>query len=99
MNGEAFAAYNRQVLAPGLLSGTVVICDNLATLRNKDAVQALKNVGCWILYLSSYSPDLNPIQMVFSKLEAHLRRIGARSSDQIFNTLAGVCNLFTPQEC
>jgi hypothetical protein len=56
-----------------------VICDNLATHRNKDAAQALKDVGCWILYLPPYSPDLNPIEMVFSKLKAHLRRIGART--------------------
>ena len=49
MNGEAFAAYIRQVLAPELLPGTVVICDNLATHRNKDAAQALKDVGCCAL--------------------------------------------------
>ena len=99
MNGEAFAAYIRQVLAPELLPGTVVICDNLATHRNKDAAQALKDVGCWVLYLPPYSPDLNPIEMAFSKLKAHLRRIGARTFDQMFNALAEVCNLFTPQEC
>ena len=85
MNGEAFAAYIRQVLTPELLPGTVVICDNLATHRNKDAAQALKDVGCWILYLPPYSPDLNPIEMAFSKLKAHLRRIGARTFDQMFN--------------
>ena len=71
MNGEAFATYIRQVLAPELLPGTVVICDNLATHRNKDAAPALKDVGCWILYLPPYSPDLNPIEMAFSKLKAH----------------------------
>ena len=99
MNGEAFATYIRQVLAPELLPGTVVICDNLATHRNKDAAQALKDVGCWGLYLPPYSPDLNPIEMAFSKLKAHLRRIGARTFDQMSNALAEVCNLFTPQEC
>ena len=72
MDGEAFAAYIREVLAPELLPGTVVICDNLATHRNKDAAQALKDVGCWFLYLPPYSPDLNPIEMAFSKLKAHL---------------------------
>ncbi len=56
MEGETFAAYIRQVLAPELLPGTVVICDNLATPRNKDAAQALKDVGCWFLYLPPYSP-------------------------------------------
>ncbi len=99
MNGEAFATYMRQVLAPELLPGTVVICDNLATHRNKDAAQALKDVSCWILCLPPYSPNLNPIEMAFSKLKAHLRRIGARTFDQMFDALAEVCNLFTPQEC
>ena len=99
MDGEAFAAYIRGVLAPELQPGTVVICDNLATHRNKEAAQALKDVGCWFLYLPPYSPDLNPIEMAFSKLKAHLRRIGARTFDQRFEALAEVCNLFTPQEC
>lgn len=48
--------------------------------------------------LPPYSPDLNPIEMAFSKLKAHLRRIGARTFDQMFDALAEVCDLSTPQE-
>lgn len=99
MNGEAFAAYIREVLVPELNPGTVVICDNLATHRNKVAAQALKNAGCWFLYLPPYSPDLNPIEMAFSKLKAHLRRIGARTFDQMFEALAEICDMFTSHEC
>ena len=99
MNGDAFAAYVRDVLVPELQPGTVVICDNLATHRNKEAAAALKAHGCWFLFLPPYSPDLNPIEMAFSKLKAHLRRIGARTFDQMFSALAEVCELFTPQEC
>ena len=99
MDGKAFAAYIREVLAPELQPGTVVICDNLATHRNKDAAAALKAHGCWFLYLPPYSPDLNPIEMAFSKLKAHLRRIGARTFYQMFEALAEICKLFTPQEC
>lgn len=54
MDGEAFAAYIRDVLAPELQPGTVVICDNLATHRNKEAAAALKAHGCWFLYLPPY---------------------------------------------
>ena len=72
MNGEAFATHIRQVLVPELMLGTVVICDNLATHCNKDAAQALKDVGCGLLYLPPYSPDLNLIEMAFSKLKEHL---------------------------
>ncbi len=97
-HGSPFAAYIRDVLAPDLQPGTVIICDNLATHRNKDAATGLKTQGCWFLYLPQYSPDLNPIEMAFSKLKAHLRRIGARTFDQMFNALAEICDLFTPQE-
>ena len=63
------------------------------------AAKALKDVGCWVLYLPPYSPDLNPIEMAFSKLKAHFRRIGARTFGQMFDALAEVCNLFKLQEC
>ena len=96
---QTFAAYIREVLAPELLPGTVVTCDNLATHRNKDAAQALQDIGYWFLYLPPYSPDLNPIEMAFSKLKAHLRRIGARTFDQMLDALAEVCDLFAPKEC
>jgi transposase len=49
-----------------LQPGIVVICDNLATHYNKVAATALRDVGCWFLYLPPYSPDLNPIEMAFS---------------------------------
>tara|TARA_B100000035_G_scaffold305770_1_gene306997 strand:+ start:636 stop:1064 length:429 start_codon:yes stop_codon:yes gene_type:complete len=99
MDGEAFAAYIREVLAPELEPGTVVICDNLATHKNVEAAATLRAHGCWFLYLPPYSPDLNPIEMAFAKLKAHLRRIGARTFDQMFDALAEVCDLFTPDEC
>ncbi len=92
MDGEAFAAYIREVLAPELEPGTVVICDNLATHKNVEAAAALREHGCWFLYLPPYSPDLNPIEMAFAKLKAHLRRIGARTFDQMFDALAEVCD-------
>jgi transposase len=46
-----------------------------------------------------YSPNLNPIEMAFSKLKAHLRRIGARTFTDMFNALAEICDLFSPEEC
>ena len=99
MDGEAFEAYVHNVLAPELQPGTVVICDNLPTHYNKAAAETLRAVGCWFLFLPPYSPDLNPIEMAFSKLKAHLRRIGARTFDQMFEALSEVCDLFTPDEC
>jgi transposase len=98
-NGPAFAAYIRDVLIPEIEPGTVVILDNLATHPNKEAEAALRAYGCRFLYLPPYSPDLNPIEMAFSKLKAHLRRIGARSFTGLFDALSEICGLCTPQEC
>ncbi|WP_093164993.1 IS630 family transposase [Aliiruegeria lutimaris] len=99
MDGPALAAYVEKVLAPELDPGTVVVLDTLATHRNKDAEAALRAHGCWFLYLPPYSPDLNPIEQAFSKLKAHLRRIGARTFSGFFNAIGEVCDLFSPQEC
>ena len=51
------------------------------------------------MFLPPYSPDLNPIEMAFSKLKAHLRRIGARTFTERFNAIAEICDLYTQQEC
>lgn len=99
MDGPAFAAYVEKVLAPELAPGTVVILDNLATHRNKEAGAAMRAAGCWFLFLPPYSPDLNPIEMAFAKLKAHLRRVGARSFTQLFDAISEICDLFSPQEC
>ena len=99
MNGDAFATYIETQLAPELQPGTVVILDNLSTHKNAKAAAALKARGCWFLYLPPYSPDLHPIEMAFLKLKAHLRRIGARTFDQLIKAVGEICNMFSPQEC
>ena len=58
----------------------------------------MRDAGCWFLFLP-YSPDLNPIEMAFSKLKAHLRRIGARTFTDLFHALTEICDLFSPEEC
>lgn len=99
MDGPAFAAYVEKVLVPELAPGTVVILDNLATHRNALATEAMRTARCWFLFLPPYSPDLNPIEMAFAKLKAHLQRIGARTFTQMFNAIADVCDLYSPDEC
>ena len=99
IDGPAFVACIRDVLIPEIEPGTAVILDNLATHRNKEAAKALREHGCWFLFLPPYSPDLNPIGMAFSKLKAHLRRIGARSFTELFSALSAIRDLYTPQEC
>jgi transposase len=99
MNGAAFATYVETQLAPALAPGTAVILDNLSTHRNERAAAALRAKGCWFLFLPPYSPDLNPIEQAYAKLKALLRKIGARTYDQLVKALGQVCDLFTPDEC
>ncbi|MDB2579220.1 transposase [Tateyamaria sp.] len=87
------------MLIPEIEPVTAVVLDNLATHRNKEAEALLRVHGCWFLFLPPYSPDLNPIEMAFSKLKAHLRRIGARSFTAVFDALSEIYDLYTPQEC
>ena len=99
MDGSAFAAYVRKVLVPEIEPGTVAVLDNLATHRNVEAARTLREHGCWFLYLPPYSPDLNPIEQAFSKLKAHLRRVGARTFTDVFAAIGAICDLYDPQEC
>ena len=75
MNRAAFETYIETQLAPCLQPGEVVIADNLSSHKSAVAQALLKAQGNWLLFLPPYSPDLNPIEMAFSKLKAHLRRM------------------------
>ena len=99
MDGPAFAAYVKEVLVPVLAPGTVVILDNLATHRNIAAAHALRQAGCWFLYLPPYSPDLNPIEQAFSKLKAHLRKAAERTIHGLWDAISRILDLYSPQEC
>lgn len=99
MDRVAFDIYVETQLAPALSPGTVVILDNLSTHRSPKAAEILNVHGCWMLFLPAYSPDLNPIEMAFSKLKAHLRRIGARTYDTLIRALGDICGIFDPHEC
>ena len=99
MDRAAFDVYVETQLAPELEHGSVVILDNLATHKSPSAAEILRVQGCWFLFLPPYSPDLNPIEMAFSKLKAHLRRIGARTFDELIDAIGDICDLFDPVEC
>ena len=76
-----------------------MIADNLSSHKSAVAQAFLKAQGNLLLFLSPYSPDLNPIEMAFSKLKAHLLRMKARTFDTLFKSVAEACELFPQQEC
>lgn len=99
MDRAAFDLYVETQLAPTLARGDVVILDNLSVHKSARAERALRERGAWLLFLPQYSPDLNPIEMAFSKLKAHLRAAAARSFDALWTALGDICALFEPEEC
>ena len=99
MTKEIFEIYVETQLAPTLEPGDVVILDNLPGHKSERARQILKERGAWFLFLPKYSPDLNPIEMAFSKLKAHLRRISARTIDDLWRAVGSICDLYSPEEC
>jgi len=96
---NVFEVYIEMQLAPTLHNGDVVILDNLAVHKSEKAAQCLKQRGAWFLFLPPYSPDMNPIEQVFAKIKAHLRKAEARTYDALWRALGDICNLFEPQEC
>ena len=99
MNRAAFETYIETQLVPILQKGDVVILDNLSSHKSEKAAAMLREKGAWFLFLPPYSPDLNPIEMAFSKLKAHLRRTGARTIEALWRAVGEICDLFEPQEC
>ena len=99
MTGNVFRAYVEQMLAPVLRPGDVVVMDNLAAHKVAGVAQAIRAVGASVMYLPPYSPDLNPIEQVFAKLKALLRKAKARSRDVLWDTIGTLLDAFTPAEC
>jgi transposase len=99
MTGELFVAYVEQVLVPSLRPGDVVVMDNLGAHKRPKAREAIEGAGCTLMLLPPYSPDLNPIELAFSKLKALLRRAGERTVDGLWEFLGRALDAFAPDEC
>jgi transposase len=99
MTGPAFRAYVAQSLAPALAPGDVVVLDNLAAHKVDGVRQAIAAAGASLLYLPPYSPDLNPIEQLFAKLKALLRKAAARTRDELWSTIGCLLTTIPPSEC
>jgi transposase len=99
MNGPAFLAYVRQVLAPSLTPGDIVVLDNLGAHKAAGVRAAIEAVGATVRHLPPYSPDLNPIELAFAKLKGLLRKAGARTREALDGAIAKALDAFTPIEC
>jgi len=79
----AFDAYIEKVLVPTLRPGDIVVLDNLATHKSPRAAELIRQAGAELWFLPPYSPDLNPIEKMWSKVKAHLRRLKARTQQAL----------------
>lgn len=96
--GPVFEAYVTGVLVPELKAGDVVIWDRLTPHRNPAVVEAVEAVGARVAPLPAYSPDLSPIEEMFSKVKAHLRSVGARSVEAVMAALHQALERVTPRD-
>ena len=93
-----FQDYVEQCLAPGLRPGDIVIMDNLGSHKSKKVIRLIEAVGATVRFLPAYSPDLNPIEAMFSKLKTALRRLKARTFAELFDALGEALKSIMPND-
>jgi transposase len=96
---EVFETYLEHVLAPALEPGQIVVLDNLSAHKGGKVKEIVEGTGCELLYLPPYSPDLNPIELAFSKLKAHLRKAAEHTILRLLRRIGRVVTDFSSQEC
>lgn len=89
LNQGRFAEYVKDVLAPQLRPGQIVVLDNLRVHKSEEALAAIRRTGASVLWLPPYSPDYNPIEEMFSKLKNRMRRAAARTVEAVHDALVG----------
>ena len=99
MDGQLFLAWVNQFLCPTLRAGDIVILDNLSSHKVEGVQQSIAAVGAMVLYLPPYSPDLNPIEKLFSKLKALLRKAAKRSTEALWQVIGELLDTISPNEC
>jgi len=99
VNGDAFATYVEEVLAPALRPGDILVVDNLSAHKSERVTRAVAAAGCSLVYLPPYSPDFNPIENVWSKVKAWLRKTGARTFDALVDAVGEALLTVTPDDC
>lgn len=99
VNAQTFAGYIERCLAPALEPGDILIMDNLPAHKSARITQLVEDAKCTLVYLPPYSPDLNPIENMWSKVKASLRETAARTFDALVDGVKKALQAITPDDC
>ena len=99
IDGASFLDYVVKVLVLELRPGDIVVLDNLSSHKSGAVKAASEAAGATLMFLPPYSPDLNPIELMFSKLKNLLRKAAERTIEALWNRIGELLDCFTPQEC
>jgi transposase len=99
INSESFASYIEQSLVLELEPGDTLVMDNLPAHKSQRVTQAIEDAGCTLVYLPPYSPDFNPIENMWSKVKARLRKAAARTFGSIVDAVRDALLAVTPEDC
>jgi transposase len=98
VNGDVFEAFVEQVLVPELRPGDVVILDNLSSHKRPRIRELVESAGARLVFLPPYSPDLNPIELIFAKIKQSLRSLACRTRDALWHAMQSVLDEVTPDD-
>lgn len=98
VDAKAFVTYVERILCPTLTAGQIVILDNYSIHKHADVRELIEARGCRLLFLPTYSPDLNPIENAFSKIKAFLRQAQAKTQDALSEAIKQACQAITLQD-
>jgi transposase len=99
MTSWVFEKFVDWLLVPAMRPGDVLVMDNLSSHKNQSTIAKIEATGVRVMFLPPYSPDFNPIENVFSKLKAILRRISARTAPTLEKAIAKAISMITAEDC
>ncbi len=98
VNAEIFRSYVREVLLPTMRAGDILVMDNLSTHKDQESLDLLKNAGVTVRFLPAYSPDYNPIELMWSKVKAYLRKVEARCNESLLLAIGDALSKVTQKD-
>ena len=98
INAEVFRIYVRDVLLPTLKAGDILMMNNLSSYKDKEALAILREAGVTVRFLPAYSPDYNPIEMMWSKVKALLRKAEARTNETLLRAIGNAHDQVTGKD-